>query len=175
MYYVKLEIADGITIRAKITDENVFTVCPNCGTEHPVDLADIVDEDGNLDLLGTRTLCLACSVAHLYPKEQNAGRELHFDRWEPDEKQFHRLLAYFKGNYEGCCCNYGADDGETRGALTLYERVRHLPLRHMKDDIQEHFAILFSRASGHPETVYGQELCDLINLTVCPDPPLEGE
>lgn len=175
MFYVKSEIAEGITVRAEITDENVFTICPDCGVEHQVDLADAVDEDGNLDLFGTRILCTACSEAHLHPKEQNAGRGLHFDKWEPDEKQYRRLRAYFKSNYEGCRDNCGISDEQTLEARALYEKIRQLPLRRMKDDIQEHFAEMFSLAGGCPEAVYGQELCDLINLTVCPDPPREEE
>ena len=48
MFYVKAEIADGVTIQAEVTHENVFNVCPRCGAETPVDLADIVT-DGHLD------------------------------------------------------------------------------------------------------------------------------
>ncbi len=60
MFYVKAEIADGVTIQAEVTHENVFNVCPRCGAETPVDLADIVT-DGHLDLYGTAVYCKECS------------------------------------------------------------------------------------------------------------------
>ncbi len=66
MYYVKAEIAEGIVIKAVITNENVFTICPECGAEHQVDLSDAVI-DGQLDLYGTATYCPECS-------EKRAGR-----------------------------------------------------------------------------------------------------
>lgn len=61
MYYIKAEIAQEVTIKAEITDENVFTTCPDCGVEHPVVLADTVDADGRLDLFGTAIYCPECS------------------------------------------------------------------------------------------------------------------
>jgi len=60
MYYVKAEIAEGVTIRADITDESVFTVCPGCGIEHQVDLQSIITND-QFDFYGTSTYCPECS------------------------------------------------------------------------------------------------------------------
>lgn len=62
MYYVKAEIAEGVTIRAEITDENVFNQCPKCGAEVTVDLAEIVTDNG-LDLYGTAMYCDECGEA----------------------------------------------------------------------------------------------------------------
>ena len=62
MYYVKFEVAEGVTIRSEITDENVYCTCPKCGAEVRVDLADVVTEDG-LDLYGTAIFCESCSKA----------------------------------------------------------------------------------------------------------------
>lgn len=175
MFYVKTEIAEGVTIRAEITDKDVFTICPDCGVEHQVDLADAVGEDGRLDLFGTVVCCASCTEKHLHPKEQNSGRGLHFDKWWPAEDQHPRLLAYFKENYKGCHDNCGPDDEQTAEALELYHKVQRHPLWNIKEDIQEHFAEMFSAAGGCPEAVYDQELCELIELTVCPDPPREEE
>lgn len=71
MYYVKAEIAEGVTIRAEITDENVFNQCPKCGAEVAVDLAEVVTENG-LDLYGTAMYCDECGGA-----ARNAADEHH--------------------------------------------------------------------------------------------------
>lgn len=62
MYFIKAELADGITIRSEITGENVYCTCPKCGAEVPVDLGAAVTEDG-LDLYGTSVFCEACAKA----------------------------------------------------------------------------------------------------------------
>lgn len=177
MFYVKSEIAEGVTVRAEITDENVFTICPDCGIEHQVDLADVVDEDGKLDLFSTAICCTACTKKHLHPKEQNAGRELHLDKWWPAEDQRPRLLAYFKDNYEGTRDNCGTDDEQTSEAMALYKKVQRHPLWSIKEEIQGHFAEMFYCVQGLPEKYYEKwpEIIDLINLTVCPDPLREEE
>lgn len=43
-----------------IEADNVFTQCPRCGKEFPIDLADAVT-DGQLDLYGTSIYCKQCS------------------------------------------------------------------------------------------------------------------
>lgn len=58
MFYVKREI-DGKIIKEEITSENVFTVCPKCGKELQVDLAEIFP-DGEIDLEGTAIICKDC-------------------------------------------------------------------------------------------------------------------
>lgn len=68
MFYVKTQISDGATINLEITDENVFTVCPDCGKEHSVDLAEIsMLED--FDLYGTAVYCADCSEARQQARE----------------------------------------------------------------------------------------------------------
>ena len=52
MFYVKTELAGGVTLRAELDSENIFTVCPTCGLEFPVDLVDILS-GGNADLSST--------------------------------------------------------------------------------------------------------------------------
>lgn len=59
MFYIKREI-DGTIIKEEITAENVFTVCPRCGKEMQVDLAEIFP-DGEIDLEGTAIICKDCT------------------------------------------------------------------------------------------------------------------
>lgn len=51
MFYVKSQIGENSAIVTEITDENVFTRCPDCGSEIAVDLSDLADE-GQHDLFG---------------------------------------------------------------------------------------------------------------------------
>lgn len=44
-----------------IEGDNVFTICPECGREHPVDLQEIL-EGGGTDLYSTGVYCDACSA-----------------------------------------------------------------------------------------------------------------
>lgn len=62
MYYVKMELTEGVTIQADITEENVFNRCPQCGAEVPVNLDEVVTGDG-LDLYGSALCCDKCSKA----------------------------------------------------------------------------------------------------------------
>ena len=41
MFYIKTKQHSGKMVSTEITDENVFTRCPECGREMPVDLAEI--------------------------------------------------------------------------------------------------------------------------------------
>lgn len=59
MFYVKVEIPNGVTINAEIAD-NVFTVCPSCGVEHKVELDDILRSE-DADLYSTKIYCGECS------------------------------------------------------------------------------------------------------------------
>ena len=49
MFYVKTQLTEETTLTTEITDENVFTRCPRCGSEISVDLADIL-ADGDFKL-----------------------------------------------------------------------------------------------------------------------------
>ncbi len=167
MFYVKTEIAEGVTIRAGITDENVFTTCPECGREHQVDLATIEE----LDLCGTVVYCGECSKRRELECTLDRFRGLDLDRWVPDEADKPELVAYFKDYYEGIkdCCG---DGEEAEEALELYRLVKHNPLLRTKDAIQGHFADMFYCVGGEVEECYGKypETIRLINLTVAPDP-----
>lgn len=63
MFYVKSQIDANSAIVTKITDENVFTRCPDCGCEISVELNDVIDDDGQLDLYGLGICCPECSRA----------------------------------------------------------------------------------------------------------------
>ena len=52
MFYVKSQLDESTTLLTEITDENVFTRCPDCGQEVSVDLNDVIDDEGQLDLFG---------------------------------------------------------------------------------------------------------------------------
>ena len=72
MFYIRTKQNCGKTITTDITDENVFTRCPGCGREMPVDLAEIfADAEG--DLFSTKIFCAACTKAsaedRLSPKD----------------------------------------------------------------------------------------------------------
>lgn len=69
MFYLKVEIGEGCEIKAEITDENVFTVCPVCGKEHAIDLAEILS-DGESDLFSTQIFCAECSKKYQKTKEE---------------------------------------------------------------------------------------------------------
>lgn len=58
MFYVKTKVNDETTITTEITDENVFTCCPECGKEFAVDLSEVLTNDG--DLFGTAVYCTEC-------------------------------------------------------------------------------------------------------------------
>ena len=72
MFYIKTKQHSGKMVSTEITDENVFTRCPGCGREMPVDLAEIFT-DGEGDLFSTKIFCAACTKAsaedRLSPKD----------------------------------------------------------------------------------------------------------
>ena len=72
MFYVKSQIGENSAIVTEITDENVFTRCPDCGSEIAVALSDLADE-GQLDLFDLGVCCPECSRARW--KAAHAGYE----------------------------------------------------------------------------------------------------
>ena len=64
MFYVKAQLSDEAEIAVEIHDDNVFCVCPGCGREVAVDLAEVLG-DGEGDLYGTAVYCRRCSRARL--------------------------------------------------------------------------------------------------------------
>ena len=64
MFYVKASISETVEITVEIQDDNVFCVCPECGSEVYVDLAEVFS-DGEGDLYGTAVFCSECSKSRL--------------------------------------------------------------------------------------------------------------
>ena len=60
MFYIKSKLANGKMVKTDITDENVFTCCPECGREFAVDISEIFS-DGEGDLYSTNIICCACT------------------------------------------------------------------------------------------------------------------
>ena len=61
MFYLKVPLADGVSIRAEIRSDNVVTQCHCCGNEMQVDLADVF-ADGEGDLESIELLCPECAA-----------------------------------------------------------------------------------------------------------------
>lgn len=72
MYYVKSKLADGCEINVEITDENVFTRCPNCGAEIPIDIVEVIRNE-DFDLFGTAIYCNDKCLAAMQKKIKNAS------------------------------------------------------------------------------------------------------
>ena len=58
MFYVKMQDGEKV-IKEELTDENVFTVCPKCGKELQIDLAEVFPD--GVDLFTTSIICRECS------------------------------------------------------------------------------------------------------------------
>ncbi len=56
--------------KLEIYEDNVFTLCPICGREHPVDLMSILPEG---DLYGTNVYCTDCSKKIIENRSRNGG------------------------------------------------------------------------------------------------------
>ena len=69
MFYIK----PNEHTRIEITGENVYTTCPGCGEEFPVDLAELA-ADGELDLYSTQVFCPECSRYRLQELRRQARR-----------------------------------------------------------------------------------------------------
>lgn len=67
MFYVKTKINDETSIVTELTDENVFTICPECGKEFAIDLYDVFADGG--DLFGTAVYCAECSPKRITPQK----------------------------------------------------------------------------------------------------------
>ena len=64
MFYVKEKINPSVDLTIDLHDDNVFCICPNCGCEVEIDLAELF-RDGESDLYGTSVFCAECSKTKL--------------------------------------------------------------------------------------------------------------
>lgn len=78
MFFVKTRIDNNTVLTTEITDENVFTHCPDCGAEVQIDLAELA-EDGELDLFGTSVCCPECSKRRWAEMESDDDDECEED------------------------------------------------------------------------------------------------
>ena len=62
MFYIKTKITDAVVLTTEIHDDNVFTICPECGQEFAIDIVELFN-DGESDLYGTAVYCADCSSA----------------------------------------------------------------------------------------------------------------
>ena len=60
MFYTKTQLPGGKVVTTEITDENVYTLCADCGRELSVDLMEVIADDEG-DLLSTSIICSACT------------------------------------------------------------------------------------------------------------------
>ena len=72
MFYIKSKAPDGRAVKSEITDENVFTKCPECGRELAVDLGEVFSE-GEGDLFSTNIICSRCTVRELADRAKAMG------------------------------------------------------------------------------------------------------
>ncbi|MGI6226978.1 MAG: hypothetical protein ACOYJ1_12070 [Peptococcales bacterium] len=64
MFYAKAKISDTTNITVELHDDNIFSICPGCGNEVEIDLAELLG-NGECDLYGTAVYCLSCSKRKL--------------------------------------------------------------------------------------------------------------
>ena len=64
MFYIKTKLPDGKMVKTDVTDENVFTHCPECGKEISIDLAELFS-DGNGDLYSSAVICEGCMAKRI--------------------------------------------------------------------------------------------------------------
>lgn len=62
MFYVKKAISSEEFLRVELECDNVFTICPDCGREHAVDLGDLISGGWDGDLYGISIRCPECSA-----------------------------------------------------------------------------------------------------------------
>jgi len=78
MFYTKTQLPGGKVVKTEITDENVYTHCPDCGRELSVDLVEVI-EDGEGDLVSTSIICSACTRKRIVNKCHAEGISITAD------------------------------------------------------------------------------------------------
>ena len=62
MFYIKAKLTENVEVKVPMYDNRIYTQCPDCGTEHAVEIADIariIHEGG--DFVNTSVYCEKCS------------------------------------------------------------------------------------------------------------------
>lgn len=74
MFYVKTKLNENTAIMIDITDDNVFTKCPDCGNEVQVELDDYVGDE-EFELYGSFVFCPECSKRRWFTQHmQHSGK-----------------------------------------------------------------------------------------------------
>lgn len=64
MFFVKAKVNDATEINTEITDDNVYSYCPECGAEVPVLCFSEMIKDEDVDLYATAVYCDKCTAKH---------------------------------------------------------------------------------------------------------------
>lgn len=64
MFYVKSRGKNGKVYKNYLYGDSIYTICPNCGKEFPVDVVELIEKDCKFDFLGTNIYCSKCSKNH---------------------------------------------------------------------------------------------------------------
>jgi hypothetical protein len=64
MFYIKTQLADGMSVATEITPQNVYCHCPDCGNEVSVNIAEVF-AGGESDLYSTSVCCAECTKRRL--------------------------------------------------------------------------------------------------------------
>lgn len=67
MFYLKETVSPSIELKIDLHDDNVFCMCPGCGCDVQVDLADLFKND-HTDLYDTAVFCSICGDHNLKQK-----------------------------------------------------------------------------------------------------------
>lgn len=70
MIYAKAKIGEHAEVRIALDYDNVFTVCPQCGKEHSIDISEFF-QDGDFDF-DCSVYCEDCSKKNLKQMEESA-------------------------------------------------------------------------------------------------------
>lgn len=68
-YFVKRTTRAGEIEFIPLEEDSVYTICPDCGKKHPIDLGGLIQADPEFDFRDTRVFCVECS------KRKQAERE----------------------------------------------------------------------------------------------------
>lgn len=69
MFYTKLTLSENSKVITRLSDKNVYSICPKCGKEIRVNLSDVLKEE-DTDLHTTCVYCKSCAKKWLKEKAE---------------------------------------------------------------------------------------------------------
>lgn len=69
MFYTKLTLSENSKVITRLSDKNVYSICPKCGKEIRVNLSDVLKEE-DTDLHTTCVYCKSCAAEWLKEKAE---------------------------------------------------------------------------------------------------------